>query len=215
MQWKLTRKWEKTKKHKNSKKKLGFVIRQYQFLSMRLRDEENTPWQRETSHEENTELRLREIKRHRRRNHELELECYVISMIAGLNLYLGKMRRWEISDRELDWEFLRRVGYFIYFFLASGYRMAYFFCFFLIFFWNFFQGLKIFLGIFIRGCEFKRIYILVTKLTTFLYIYFKGCVNYFSRVVLIILKVLNKSSNSHTLVFIWTNFSNSWKKRSK
>ena len=120
--------------------------------------------------------------------------------------------------------FLRKVGYFIYFFiffkegwvfhlffLASGYRMAFFF--FLIFFWNFFQGLKIFLGIFIRGCEFKRIYILVTKLTTFLYIYFKGCVNYFSRVVLIILKVLNKSSNSHTLVFIWTNFSNSWKKR--
>ena len=97
-------------------------------------------------------------------------------------------------------------------FIFFSFRLSYgiFFCF---FFWNFFQGLKIFLGIFIRGCEFKRIYILVTKLTTFLYIYFKGCVNYFSRVVLIILKVLNKSSNSHTLVFIWTNFSNSWKKR--
>ena len=101
-------------------------------------------------------------------------------------------------------------------FIFFSFRLSYgiFFCFFfLIFFWNFFQGLKIFLGIFIRGCEFKRIYILVTKLTTFLYIYFKGCVNYFSRVVLIILKVLNKSSNSHTLVFIWTNFSNLWKKR--
>ena len=36
------RKWEKTKKRKNSKKKLGFVIRQYLFLSLRLKDEENT-----------------------------------------------------------------------------------------------------------------------------------------------------------------------------
>jgi len=27
---------------------------------------------------------LRETKRHRRRNHELELECYVISTIAEL-----------------------------------------------------------------------------------------------------------------------------------
>ena len=50
--------------------------------------------------------------------------------------------------------------------------------------------LKFFLGIFIRACEFKRIYILVTKLTTFLYLYFKICVNYFSRVMLIILKAL-------------------------
>ena len=100
-------------------------------------------------------------------------------------------------------------------FIFFSFRLSYgiFFFFFLIFIWNFFQGLKIFLGIFIRGCEFKRIYILVTKLTTFLYIYFKGCVNYFSRVVLIILKVLIKSSNSYILVFIWTNFSNPWKKR--
>ena len=119
---------------------------------------------------------MRETKRHRRRNHELELECYVISMIAELR------------------------------FLASGYRIAYSFVFLNIFL-KFFQGLKIVLGIFIRGCEFKedlhfffllnkRIYILATKLTTFLYIYFKGCVNYISRIVFIILKVLNKSSNS-------------------
>ena len=42
------------------------------------------------SHEENTELRLRETKRHRRRNHELELECYVISMIAELRFVFGE-----------------------------------------------------------------------------------------------------------------------------
>ena len=42
------------------------------------------------SHEENTELRLRETKRHRRRNNELELECYVISMIAELRFVFGE-----------------------------------------------------------------------------------------------------------------------------
>ena len=75
MWWKSTRKWEKTKKHKSSKKKLGFVIRQ--FLSMRLRDEENTPWSRET--------KSRSLDWERRRDHELKLECHVISsMIAEL-----------------------------------------------------------------------------------------------------------------------------------
>ena len=46
-------------------------------------------WERQ-SHEENTELRLRETKRHRRRNHELELEYYVISMIAELRFVFGE-----------------------------------------------------------------------------------------------------------------------------
>ena len=126
--------------------------------------------------------------------------------------------------------------------------------FFKIFFWNFFQGLKIFLGIFIRGCEFKRIYILLTKLTTFFFfllknkynilltpqlepfsrrprstLYMGRCqfnyktfvtflyISFFliSRVVLIILKVFNKSSNSPVLVFVWTNFNNPWKKKVK
>ena len=33
--------------------------------------------QERLSHVDNTDIRLRETKRHRRRNHELELECYV------------------------------------------------------------------------------------------------------------------------------------------
>ena len=123
MRWKSTRKWEKTKKHQNSKKKLGFVIRQYQFLSMRLRDEENTPWPRET-----------------------------------------KSRREQRALIERDKETQTKKS-----------RTAYSFV-----FLKFFSRVENFFWVFfIRGCEFKRIYILVTKLTTFLYIYFKGCVNYF------------------------------------
>ena len=33
---------------------------------------------------------MRETKRHRQRNHELELECYVISMIAELRFVFGE-----------------------------------------------------------------------------------------------------------------------------
>ena len=62
-------------------------------------------WERQC-HEENTELRLRETKRHRRRNHELELEYYVISMIAELRFVFGEnetMR--DLRERACDiWE---------------------------------------------------------------------------------------------------------------
>ena len=111
------------------------------------------------SHEENTDIRLRETKRHKQRNHELELECYVnmwFPWLLSLDLYFGKMR----SHRESlwymrDWEFFRLSITFC--FLASGYRIAYSFVFLNIFL-KFFQVLKFFLGIFIKGCEFKRIY---------------------------------------------------------
>ena len=45
---------------------------------------------------------MRETKRHRRRNHELELECYVISMIAELRFVFGEndiVR--DLREREL------------------------------------------------------------------------------------------------------------------
>ena len=114
---------------------------------------------RRRSHKENTDIRLRETKRHKQRNHELELECYVnmwFPWLLSLDLYFGKMR----SHRESlwymrDWEIFRLSITFC--FLASGYRIAYSFVFLNIFL-KFFQVLKFFLGIFIKGCEFKRIY---------------------------------------------------------
>ena len=45
---------------------------------------------------------MRETKRHKRRNHELELECYVISMIAEFRFVFGEndtVR--DLREREL------------------------------------------------------------------------------------------------------------------
>ena len=45
---------------------------------------------------------MRETKRHRRRNHELELECYVISMIAKLRFVFGENETVrDLREREL------------------------------------------------------------------------------------------------------------------
>ena len=45
---------------------------------------------------------MRETKRHRRRNQELELECYVISMIAELRFVFGENETVrDLREREL------------------------------------------------------------------------------------------------------------------
>ena len=60
---------------------------------------------------------MRETKRHRRRNNELELECYVISMIAELRFVFGEneiVR--DLRERELVIN-ERLRGFFFLFFL--------------------------------------------------------------------------------------------------
>ena len=57
---------------------------------MRLRDEENTPWSRETK-SRSLDWERRSLDWERRRDHELELECHVISsMIAELRFVFGE-----------------------------------------------------------------------------------------------------------------------------
>ena len=62
---------------------------------------------------------MRETKRHRRRNHELELECYVISMIAELRFVFGENETVrDLRERELViHERLRVLLFFLIFFL--------------------------------------------------------------------------------------------------
>ena len=70
------------------------------------------------------------MKRHSQRNHELELECYVISMIAKLRFV-----RFGANERERERE------WFSFYFLN--------------FFMNFFSRVENFLGIFIMGCDLE------------------------------------------------------------
>ena len=71
---------------------------------------------------------MRETKRHRRRNHELELECYVISMIAELRFVFSMIAELrfvfgenetlrDLRERELViYERLRVLLFFLIFF---------------------------------------------------------------------------------------------------
>ena len=53
---------------------------------------------------------MRETKRHKQKNHELELECYVISMIAKLRFVFGENETVrDLRERACDISYMRET----------------------------------------------------------------------------------------------------------